>query len=191
MKRGEVDAERQLRQAVKAEAGDAAAARIPHEIDVADETAEGAPALDHVIEPRTPGEGELEVDLEPLPGADLPESPPAPEEAGAPAPPPRPGEVEAPPADDRHRPSPRDFGWLPAEEEETAAPRRPGGHAAETDLPSRPDVEEVPAEDERAGGEQRGAPPGRAKGQGRSGRPGRFGRSGRRSRSGFRRGRGR
>ncbi len=125
MKRGEVDAERQLRQAVQAEAGDEAAARIPHEAEDADEAAAIEPRLEHVREPHPPeagAEGELEVELA-EPGAE--EDAAEPEEDDAPAT--EPAEDVPPPAPSRHapsaappaadRPRPGDFGWVPGDEE--------------------------------------------------------------------------
>jgi len=55
MKRGEVDAERSLRQAIQHEAGPEAAARIPREADIATEAPEGDVALDHVAHEEAAG----------------------------------------------------------------------------------------------------------------------------------------
>jgi len=57
LKRDVVDAERQLRQSVRAEAGEEAAARIPPE--ALDEGAEGEPDLRHVVGEREGAEGEM------------------------------------------------------------------------------------------------------------------------------------
>jgi hypothetical protein len=55
---------------VKAEAGDEAAARIPHELDVADESADADLSLEHVLEAHTAGEADVTVEFEDFAGTE-------------------------------------------------------------------------------------------------------------------------
>jgi superfamily II RNA helicase len=154
VKRGEVDAERSLRQAIRSEAGDEAAARIPPELDVAEESVEGDVTLDHVAAAEAgpgrdgagPGIGPKDGRPERGPVDASPESGPAdarrerePEDARAGGGPEGSRAERAPPSSPRPRAS--DFGWLPADEVGTegasgvrggavaATPRRGGGTA--------------------------------------------------------------
>ncbi|HVY61500.1 MAG TPA: DEAD/DEAH box helicase, partial [Planctomycetota bacterium] len=134
MKRGEVDAERQLRQAVQVEAGDEAAARIPAEVDVDDETAEGDVELRHVLAERPAGPASIEVELEGVSPVEAEYQPPLddgltprgedPSESELAHPRHSPGESPARPL---RRPSAGDFGWLPPDEagDHVPAPARP------------------------------------------------------------------
>lgn len=145
LKRDVVDAERQLRQAVKAEGGDEALAHVPPEEAL--ETAEGEPDLANVLARHEPERAEVEIFVEeeeaeararePAPRAEV-------RPRGAAAAEPEPGPLA--------RPQPADFGWLPVGEQEAEA----------KDAPERP----APRDGPRGSITNRGAPRGR-RGRGR------------------------
>jgi superfamily II RNA helicase len=106
LKRDAVDAERQLRQAVKAEAGEEALAHIPPE--EAEENVEGEPRLEHVLARHEPEESAVDIVID---TGLVPEE----EEAPPPAAPRRPA---------RGLPREEDFGWIPAGEKPPLAEPR-------------------------------------------------------------------
>jgi superfamily II RNA helicase len=171
LKRDVVDAERQLRQAVKVEGGEEALAHVPPEEAI--ETAEGEPDLSNVLARHEPAgeDAAVEIFFEEEAAEPPAEAPAASERAAEEA---------------RARPRPVDFGWLPPGEEEQGSieaegresrrGRAPAGDAAPA--PSWHDVRPgAPGPGRRRGA--RGFVMKRGAARGRGGRGRRGGRGGR------------